>query len=150
MIIDNKIRVKSLKRLFYAGSLLLVIVALVFVLSGNLLVLIICCGILFFWYLFFRVADFQYIEFSDEEGKIVLRYYPVITFSSKEYNSIEFQQSVLHDAAFEPSFFGAISDLTLSVKTKKGIANYPSVSFAAVPRRQKKLIVESLQKIIGN
>ncbi len=150
MIIDNKQRVKSLKRLFYVGCLLLALVALVFILLENFFVLIICCGVLCLWYLIFRVADFQYIEYSDEEENIYLRYYPIITFGSKEYNSIEFQQKILHEATFEKLLFGMVSDLNISVKTKRGIANYPSVSFAAVPRKEKKLVEESLQRIIGN
>ena len=150
MVIDNKQRVKSLKRLFYAGCLLLVLVALVFILLENFLVLIICCGVLCFWYLFFKVADFQYIEYSDEDGKVLLRYYPIITFGSKEYSSIEFPQNTIYEAAFEKSVFGLVSDLNLSVKTKRGIANYPSVSFAAVPRKEKMQIENSLQHLIGN
>jgi hypothetical protein len=148
MIIDNKPRVSFLKRLFYIGCLLLALVALIFILLGNIIVLYICCGILFFWYLFFRGVDFQYVEYSDDDKKILVRYYPVIKFGTKDYNSIEFLQSSLYEAKIKKSVFGLISDLSLAIKTKRGIAEYPTVSLTAMPQTGQKRIDDSLQAII--
>jgi len=150
MLINNKNKVKSLKRVFFIGCLLLAMIALAFILVDNILVLFICIGVLFLWYLFFKAADFQYIEYSDEDQKIVLRYYPVITFGHKDYGSIELPQTSLYEAEFKKSFFGLVSDLTISIRTKRGIASYPEVSFAAMPREERKLIEDSLRSIIGN
>lgn len=149
MVVNNQERIKFLKRLFFLVCLLLAIIALVFILLEYYLPAILC-GIAFaIWYLIFRVVDFQYIEYNDEEGKITLRYYPVIKLGAKEYSSIEFSQKLLYDASFGKSLAGMVSDLTLSVRTKRGIASYPSVSFAAVPRKEKKRIEGSLQQILG-
>lgn len=100
------------------------------------------------WFFIFQLFDFQYIEFINKDGKIVLRYYPAIKFGKKEYSSIEFASNLLHDAQFETTFFGLVTDLILVVKTKRGIAEYPSISLTAVNSEDRKKIKESLYKIL--
>lgn len=106
-------------------------------------------GVFSIWFIFFNVADYQYIEFIDENNKVILRYYKAIGFGQQEFNSVEFPQTILQNAQFENSVFGKLSDLTFSVKTKRGIAEYPSISMAAVPFNDRKRIQESLNKILG-
>ena len=55
---------------------------------------------------------------------------------------------MLHDARFETSLFGLITDLMLVVKTKRGVAEYPSVSLSAVKAADRKKIEEALYRIL--
>jgi hypothetical protein len=64
--------------------------------------------------------------------KIVLRYYKAVSLGNPRFNEIEFPQTMLKKAFFENSVFGKLSDFTLVVKTKRGVAEYPSVSLSAV------------------
>ncbi|HYQ56149.1 MAG TPA: hypothetical protein VEP89_02300 [Draconibacterium sp.] len=105
-------------------------------------------GVFSFWYLFFLVADYQYIEFSDDEDKITLNYYKAISFGGKSYNSIEFPKRSLRKANFENSFFGKLTDLTIIISTKRGIAEYPVVSLTSLKLRDRQLIQKSLNSII--
>ncbi len=65
------------------------------------------------------------------------------------FNSIEFPKRMLYRAYFENSIFGKMSDLTLVVKTRRGIAEYPSVSLSAVPLSDRKMLQERLLQILG-
>ncbi len=98
---------------------------------------------------FFQVADYHFIEYSDSGDKVVLRYYKSIRFGRTSFNSIEFPKRMLYRAYFENSIFGKMSDLTLVVKTRRGIAEYPSVSLSAVPLSDRKMLQERLLQILG-
>jgi hypothetical protein len=150
MKIDNKKSATRLKRLFYLVSVFIALCALALFLLLDLTIYGIAVVAVFsLWYLFFHVADYQFIEYSDDNGKILLRYFRVVRFGKGEYNSIEFPQQLLQNAYFEHSVFGKMSDLTFIVKTKRGIAEYPSVSLSAVPRADRKKMQASLNKILG-
>ncbi len=149
MVIKNDNQIRRIKKLFFGVCILIALAALVVLLLDHIMYALICVGVFSLWYLFFRVADYQYIEYSDENHKITLHYTKAISFGGKSFNSIEFPQKLLRKAEFENSVFGKLSDLTFIVKTKRGIAEYPTVSLAAVPGKDRILIQESINKILG-
>lgn len=130
-------------------SLVIALVALVLFLKDYTLYAIGTVGVFALWFLFFQVADYQYIEFSDENNKIQLRYYKAVRFGKTEFHAIEFSQNLLHNAVFENSMFGKMSDLTLTIRTRRGIAEYPSVSLTALSLDERKSMQAALHKIIG-
>lgn len=149
MVISNKKKVVFYKRLFYLVSLMIALIALALFLFDYTLYAIGAVGVFALWFLFFQVADYQYVEFRYENNKVVLRYYKAVRFGSTNYNAIEFPQSILYRAYFENSMFGKMTDLILVVKTQRGIAEYPSVSFTAVPKEDRKKIRDVLLRISG-
>uniref|UniRef100_UPI003217EAC7 hypothetical protein n=1 Tax=uncultured Draconibacterium sp. TaxID=1573823 RepID=UPI003217EAC7 len=150
MKITNRKATKRLKRLFFMVSVFIAIATLILFLLDLTIYALGAIGVFSIWFLYFLVADYQYIEYIDEKNKIILRYYKAVGFGQKEFNSIEFPMSILQNAHFENSIFGKLSDLTLVVKTKRGVAEYPSVSLSAVPLADRKRIRESLIKIINS
>lgn len=148
MIVTNKPKVTFLKRLFFLVSLFIAVGALVLFLIDLTIYAIAAVGVFALWFLYFQVADFQYIEFRHENNKIILRYFKAVRLGGTDYNSIEFPQEILYNGYFEDSIFGKLSDLTLVVKTKRGIAEYPSVSFTAVPKEDRKKVQEEIRKIL--
>jgi len=149
MVIKNDKQIRRIKKLFFLVCILIALAALVFLLLDYFMYAIICVVLFSAWYLFFHVADYQYIEYSDENDKITLHYTKAISFGGKAFNSIEFPQQILRKAEFENSVFGKLSDVTFIVKTKRGIAEYPSVSLAAVPAKDRVLIQKSVNQILG-
>ena len=149
MIIENKSKVVKLKRLFFLVSVIIAVVALVLFLLDYTLSAIACVGVFALWFLYFQVADYQYIQFSDENGKILLRYYKAVRLGKGEYSVIEFPQKIIQNAYFENSMFGKMSDLTLIVRTQRGIAEYPSVSLTALTKEERKRIQNALNEILG-
>ena len=149
MNISNKKQTIFLRRLFFLVCLGLAMAALALFLLDFMLYAILLIGIFALWFLFFQIADYQFIEFNSSGNKVVLRYYKSIRFGKTNFNSIEFPQHMLYRAYFENSVFGKLSDLTLVVKTRRGIAEYPSVSLTALPLHDRKLMQERFFQILG-
>nr|WP_321354851.1 hypothetical protein [uncultured Draconibacterium sp.] len=148
MTIQNTEKVSKIKKIFFLVSILIALGILALFLLDHVMYALAGLGIFSAWYLYFHVADYQYIEFTDDGDRIILRYYKVVSFSGKAYNSIEFQKRRLRKVHFENSFFGELSDLTLIIKTDRGIAEYPTVSLAGLTIDDRKRIQESLNSII--
>ncbi len=148
MIVDNTSRINQIKRLFYLISGMLVISAIVLLYLDQIGRALIAGGILIVWFLVFQAIDFQYFYFDIASDKLTVRFYPAVKFGRKDYQTIEFATKVLHDFVVEKSLFGIVNDLTLLVKTKRGIAEYPSISLAAVSKDDRDRIVKNLKQIL--
>ncbi len=149
MNITNKKKASAIKKMFFLVSVFIAVISLVlFLIDIDTIYGIISVGLFSLWYLYFHVADYNYIEFSDENNKILLRYYKTIRFGRGEYSSIEFPQNALQQAIFENSVFGKLTDVTLVVKTKRGPAEFPSVSLTAIPKTDRTAMKTALYNII--
>jgi hypothetical protein len=148
MITENSKQIKRIKKLFYIGAGLWAVASLFFFLTGEDLYGFIAAIILIVWFLAFQFIDFQYIYFEIHNEKITLRYYSVVKFGRKDYSTIEFPLSTLYDYHLEKSFFGLVHDLILVVKTKRGIADYPSVSLAAISKQERLQIENQLRTLL--
>lgn len=148
MRINNTKNATKYKRLFFIISIIIALAALGLFLLDYTIFALASVGVFSLWYLYFHVADYHFIQYKDEHNKVVLRFYKTIRFGKAAYSSIEFPKHLLRKAYFENSVFGKLSDLTLEIKTKRGIAEYPSVSLSAVPFKDRKKIEESLNTIL--
>lgn len=148
MTYDNRKGAVKFKRLFFVVSGLLALAALLFFFLDMLGGALISVGIFSLWYIYMLVADYQVIEFSTDNNKIQLRYYKLIKLGGVKFNEIEFSQNMLRKAIFENSVFGKLSDLTLVVKTKRGAAEYPTVSLSAVKLKDRKRMADALNELL--
>lgn len=148
MIIDNTSRIKQIKRLFYLLSGMLVISAILLLYLDQIGRALIAGGVLVIWFLVFQAIDFQYFYLETASDKLTVRFYPAVKFGRKDYQTIEFATKVLHDFVLEKSLFGLVHDLTLLVKTKRGVAEYPSISLAAVSKEDRDKIEKMLKQIL--
>ncbi len=149
MRINNKKRAVVFKRIFFLVSVVLAITALLFFLIDMIALALISIGVFSLWYLYFHVADYQFIEYSDENNRIVLRYYKAVSLGSPRFNEIEFPHQILKKVFFDNSIFGKMSDVTLVVKTKRGFADYPSVSLTAVNFEDRQKMAHSLNELLS-
>lgn len=148
MQISNKQIATKYKRIFFIVSIVLAFLSLAFFLLDRTFFGLAGVGVFSLWYLYFHVADYQFIEYSDEDGKIALKYYKAVSFGSKSYHAIEFPQSILQNAHFENTIFGKFSDLTFIVRTKRGIAEYPSVSLSALLKNDRQRMKQRLDAML--
>lgn len=148
MKLNNKKQATKFKRIFFIVSIFIAFSALAFFLLDYTFYALACVGVFSLWFLYFHVADYQFIEFSTENDKVILRYYKAVRFGKPAYSSIEFPQYMLQKVYFENSIFGKMSDLTFTVKTKRGIAEYPLVSLSAVPIERRREMQEALHEIV--
>jgi hypothetical protein len=150
MRINNRKKAVKIKRIFFLGSVIIAIAALLFFLFDLVAFALISIGVFSLWYLWFHVADYQFIEFKNENDRIVLHYYKAVSLGSPRFNEIEFPQQMLKKVIFENSIFGKLSDLTLVVKTKRGAAEYPSVSLSAVNKEDRQKMADSLNELLSH
>ena len=92
-------------------------------------------------------ANLCYVYFSTDNGNVLIRYYPIISIFKKGYQSIEFSHKMLVGFQIEKAL--GFSDLTIAIKTKRGIAEYPSISLAALSKGEIEQIRTALSDILG-
>ena len=148
MIVGNTIRIKKLKKLFYFGAALWTVSSLICFLIREDIFGFLAAGLLLIWFLAFQFIDFQYVSFELAEGMLVLKYYSIVKFGRKDYNSIEFPVRSLYDYRLEKSVFGLVYDLILVTRTSRGVAEYPPVSLAALKREERKIIEHHLKELL--
>ena len=148
MKLNNKKRAIKYKRIFFLVSILIALAALALFLLDYTFQALLSVGVFSLWYLYFHVADYQFIQFSDENNRVILRFYKAIGFGQPAYHSIEFPQHMLRKVNFENSVFGKLSDISFIVQTKRGIAEYDSVSLSAVALEDRIKMQEALHDII--
>jgi len=150
MIVDNQHRISRLKKLFYIGAALFAVSSLLFFLWRKDAFGFIAAGVLLVWFLAWQTIDFQYIRFELTEERLILRFYSLVKFGRKEYQTIEFPVHNLSDYRLEKSVFGRVQDLILEQRTSRGIAEYPPVSLAALKEEERRQIEHQLRKHLIN
>lgn len=100
----------------------------------------------YFIYAFYPMfLNYQYISFSDEGEKIVIRYMSAGIAGGRK-NSIEISKSSFSGYRSELRFFGLIQNITLFQKTQSGIAKYPPVYISALSAEQKTKMLKTLNQ----
>jgi hypothetical protein len=153
MILDNSKTIISLRiKLFGATVIILVYIVLTYIaelikyplfgMSDTAWTLIFVC--LYFAYALMPMfLNYQYIYFSDEGEKIVIRYFTAgITGGRK--NSIEINKKGFSGYRTEERFFGMIRSITLYQKFQEGTARYPPVYISALSKEERSKIFRSL------
>lgn len=148
MEFSNQIRSKNIKRSFNILGVIIVLVGLGFLWFKLDTLVLITAGV---FALYIGIAQFFnlcYVHFSTENGKVTIQYYQVISFLKKKYETIEFPHQALVNFRIERSL--GFADLDIAIKTKRGIAEYPSISLAALNRVEVEQIRSALEEIIRN
>ncbi len=91
--------------------------------------------------------DLNYILYSDEGFKIVLRYYSIKIYANR-HHSVEIHKKDFHRYEIRHSLLGLKPQLILYLKMKKGTGRYPPISIASLNHRQKKELKASLDKYV--
>ncbi|MCX6258471.1 MAG: hypothetical protein NTW49_11340 [Bacteroidia bacterium] len=147
MVIDTKSSVVKVKFRFMLTWVLTLAFFGVYLLTdyirGTALIFSIIALIVAF-YIWFFVKDYNYIYFSDESNKYILRYFNFIPMVLSQ-KSIEIPKESLVKYTIEKSAFGLRENLVLFEKTKRGIAKYPNVSLTLLTPEQKEQLLKTLK-----
>lgn len=147
MELSNQERTKNIKRIFNMVGVAIVIIGLIFLALKQDIAVMITVGVFIIYVGISQFANLCYIFFSTENSKVLIKYYPVITFMKKEYDSIEFPQKALIGFKIEKAM--GFSDLQIAIKTKRGVAEYPSISLSALTNNEIEQITSALTEIIS-
>lgn len=148
MEFSNQKRSKRIKRIFNLIGIAIVAIGLVFLWLKMDIALMVSIGIFMIYVGISVYANLCYISFSTNNGKVLIKYYPVISFLKKDYDSIEFAHQALLNFQIEKAM--GFSDLTIAIRTKRGIAEYPTISLAALSKTEIEQIRQALGEIIRN
>jgi hypothetical protein len=156
MIIDIKrtiIRI-TLGKFIALIVLVIVICGLLFVpfaenlfkgIENSLLAILIAIAYLIYA-VFESFRNYNYIYFSDESDKIVLRYFSPNRFTSKK-NSIEIPKKEFAGYNLISFFMRYREKIILFRRTGKGVAKYPPVSITALNAHERKLLLLTLNQL---
>ncbi|HOU31412.1 MAG TPA: hypothetical protein PLG42_09145, partial [Bacteroidales bacterium] len=101
---------------------------------------------LYFCYLIYpMVLNYQYIYYSDEDDKIVFRYFFAGIIGGRR-NSIEIHKSQYAGYRREKKLFGLIQSVILFQYVKGGIAKYPPVYISLLNSEERAKVLYSLYK----
>jgi hypothetical protein len=148
MEISNQNRSKQIKRTFNLIGILIVLVGLIFLWLKNDIAFFIAAGIFATYIVLAQLTNLCYLNFNTSNGKVIIRYYRITSILKKEYESIEFPQQFLFNFQIEKSM--GFSDLKIAIKTKRGIAEYPSISLSAMSKAEVEQISQALTEIKRN
>lgn len=87
--------------------------------------------------------NYQFIYYSDEEEKIVFRYFNAGIVGGRK-NSVEINKTLFSGYKIENRFFGLIQAIILFQRFNEGIAKYPPVYISALTKEQKAKLFRSL------
>jgi hypothetical protein len=96
--------------------------------------------------LYKNLRNYNYIYFSDESDKLILRYFSPNIFTSKK-NSIEFQKKEFAGYELHSFFMRYREKLILLRRTGKGIARYPAVSITALNSDERHSLLVTLNQL---
>jgi len=147
MEISNQKRSKLIKRSFNFTGIVIVLVGLIFLWMKNDIAVMITVGVFAVYVGISQFANLCYVYFSTENEKVLIKYYPIISILKKEYESIEFSHKSL--AGFQIEKAMGFADLQIAIKTKRGIAEYPSISLAALSEEEIEQIRVALTAILS-
>lgn len=148
MEISNQKRSKKIKRAFNFSGIAIVLVGLLFLWLKMDAAVLITAGVFALYVGISQFVNLCYISFSTNNGKVSIRYYPIISFMKKGFDSVEFTHQALINFQIEKAM--GFADLTIAIKTKRGIAEYPSISLAALSKDEIEQIDSALSEIRRN
>lgn len=148
MEISNQKRSKKIKQIFNFSGIAIVLVGLLFLLLKMDAAVLITAGVFALYVGISQFVNLCYISFNTNNGKVSIRYYPIISLIKKGFESIEFSHQSLVNFQIEKAM--GFADLTIAIKTKRGIAEYPSISLAALSKNEIEQIDLVLSEIRRN
>jgi hypothetical protein len=153
MTFDNSRTIISGRiRLFTATVLLLGYMVLVYVAEiirfpflglNETLLTTILVGIYIFIVLYPMVLNYQYISFSDDEDKIIFRYFNSGIIGGKK-NSVEIKKSDFAGYRRDKKLFGLIQSVTLFHQLPQGVAKYPPVYISNLSAKERARLLNTL------
>ncbi|MFV0289515.1 MAG: hypothetical protein ACK5IJ_01250 [Mangrovibacterium sp.] len=126
--------------------LLLLIISLFCFWKDNFLAIWISGGLFFVGLSLMQFFQINYIYYNSSDSTLILRYHPTSSLFSNKYESIDFDKSLLYSAKINRS--NIFADLSILIRTQRGILEYPDVSLVGLTAIEIDLIEQDLQNII--
>lgn len=149
MIINNKetaTRIKFGYSLFFLIYLSLLVASLIITFLPDYLFEIILTIICISSFIIYLVIGYNYIYFSNEGNKVILRYQALNPFITNP-KSIEIDKNVFVRHEVKETFFGLKKSVVLYQKSPNGIAKYPPVGINSLKKAEKTAMIQTLSSL---
>jgi len=148
MEISNQKRSKQIKGIFNITGIFIVMIGLIFLWFKMDIGVLITAGVFIVFVGASQFANLCFVNFSTQNSRVTIKYYPIISLFKKNYETVEFAQQNLVNFKIEKSL--GFADLDIVIRTKRGIAEYPTISLAAMSSDEISQISQALQEIMRN
>ena len=91
--------------------------------------------------------NYQFVFFSDDTEKIVIRYFNSGIFGGRK-NSVEIDKRTFAGYKTESGFFGLMTSIVLFQKFNEGVAKYPPIHISALSHKEKAKLFRILETYI--
>lgn len=146
MIYSNRKFAGKLKKVLLSLAAIILLAAILLTLYKIYIAAAIVGGFLLLELLVVGILNLQYIRIFDEKGKLIIRYFSLFSLN-RLFQSIEFPAANLRNVEVYKYLFGLKWDIRFTVRTKQGLADYPAISFSAIPFSHRKKLITELGKL---
>ncbi len=143
----NEKGIKKLRMFLLITGIASLLSMAVLVVFEQFTVMVILAAIFLIIVLVINLLNFQYVKITEERNRLVVRYYSVFAFE-RSFETFEFPVAQLRNIGVTKYFLGLKWDVTFTIRVQKGLAEYPPVSFSAIPFRKRSELVRQLKSLI--
>ena len=93
------------------------------------------------------ILNYQFVFFSDDTEKIIIRYFNSGIFGGRK-NSVEIDKRTFAGYKTESGFFGLMTSIVLFQKFNEGVAKYPPIHISALSHKEKAKLFRILETYI--
>ncbi|MGE5420103.1 MAG: hypothetical protein ACM3UT_07945 [Chloroflexota bacterium] len=104
---------------------------------------VILAGLWLIMIIFPMFLSYQYVFFSDDTEKIIIRYFNAGIVGGRK-NSVEIDKRAFAGYKTETRYFGMVTSLILFHKFSEGVAKYPPVYISALSKEEKAKLMRAL------
>ncbi len=147
MNFNNKAGVKRIR-------ITLLIIGICWLLGMSVLIfmekftaLAILAGLFFVFALLIALLNFQFVKITLANNRLIVRYYSVFSVD-RLFQMFDFPVGQLHNVEVNKHFMGLKWTVRFTVRVQKGLADYPPVSFTAIPFHKRSELVMELRKLV--
>lgn len=97
---------------------------------------VILAGLWLVMIIFPMFLNYQYVFFSDDTEKIIIRYFNAGIVGGRK-NSVENDKRAFAGYRTESRLFGMVTSITLFQKFREGVAKYPPVYISALSKEER-------------
>jgi hypothetical protein len=155
MTFDNSKTIISLRiKLFATTVILLTYIVLVYVAKlikfpllgmSDTLVTLVLVGIYLIMAFLPMILNYQYIWFSDDEEKIIIRYFMSGIIGGRK-NSVEINKATFAGYKIEKEYLGLSRSISLFQRVGQGTAKYPPIHITALSKEERSKMLRALMQ----
>ena len=148
MIIDNTLRTSKIKMAFVISFFAFLVTLIYSFATGyqNNYVLLGVSLLFLLIYFFLLILKLHYFHLNTNKQKMLIRFYAAHPLFRK-FKAFEIQKRNYAGYEIKKSIFGLRNEILFLVKTKKGIVKYPAVSISALNKKERELLIKTLEKL---